>query len=454
MASTLNRLNYNFSTSEDEAGLLENYYEPHSLDMGLSTANKLYWNINESEDMTDGSGIYLKLVAKLTKADGSKLGWEDFTPTKESIDRLPVGLCNSAFGNFWSSIGVSLNGFPLPPVTEAPYTSFFVNEMGSGWSHKSNFLNAASGRTRFPEGRSEITHTTYEGIPTASNRIATGETFELYGRLASDFFLTCSQLIPNNVRMEISLTRQSPNFVLQTPFLAKETELRLQLLEATLFVKRVRLNAAAMALVNSSLATRGLLKYQRLDTRVMPVTKSSIFRWPNIWPSSHLPSRIFFGLVHAESYRGDLKRESLFFEAGGVERVRVQVNGREILPEPIVPHLHYAATDGGAGAPKKGAVDMATSQALGPLMAMTRTLDLLDNRDATQGVTQDEWMTGYAIYAVDLPGYGSNRRNSGSVDVIMEFKEAPTKQFVAVAMGEFHELLACSGSDRAFSPAS
>ncbi len=266
MASTLNRLNYSFSTNEDDAGLLESYYEPHSLDMGLSTANKLYWNIKESEDMTDGAGIYLKLVVKLTKADGSALDWADFTPTKATVERLPIGLSNGGFGNFWASIGVSLNGFPLPPVTEAPYTAFFVNEMGSGWGHKINFLNPASGRKGFNGFRSLVTATDYDGIPTASERFAKGESFELYGRLASDFFLTCSQLIPNNVRIELSLTRQGQSFLLQSPTLIPEV--RLHLTEATLFVKRVKLNAAAMSLVNSSLATRGLLKYQRLNTQV------------------------------------------------------------------------------------------------------------------------------------------------------------------------------------------
>ncbi len=192
--------------------------------------------------------------------------------------------------------------------------------------------------------------------------------------------------------------------------------------------------------------------------QVMPVSKSSIFRWANIWPSNCLPSRVFFGLVNAASYRGDLKRKSLYFETGGVQKVRVLVNGREILPEPIVNHIKSLEADdknleADPTLGRKGDVVLQSTQALGAVMAMTRALELLDNRDASQGIPQDDWITGHAIYAVDLPGYGSNSPKNGDIDIVMEFKGAPSEQYVAVAMGEFNEILACSGPERAISAA-
>ena len=445
--NAIHRLNYRFSSNEDAAGQLESYYVPYTLDMGLSTANTVFFSIPPSEDMTDGASTYMKLVFNVTKADGMPIEGPDFAKMAGTTEQpiLPLALCNGAFGNFWSQINVSLNGFPLPPVTEASYTAFLVDVMGSGWAYRRNFLEPASGLTNYIEFQSKITADTFLGTPTASQRLATSNDVELYGRITSDFLMTSSQLIPDNVRIDISLARQNSNFLLAAPFM--NHDLRLNLKEATLFVKRVRLNPAARTLVNNSLATRGFLRYQRLDCKAMPVPKAKSYRWPNVWHTSDLPSRIFFGLVKSLSYHGSVKHQPMFFETANMHSVRVAVNGREILPETIKPQLEYLS---GALVEQ---VDVAKSQVLGPLMAMHRALDLITNRDSAIGITQQDWMRGYAIYAVDLPNYGSNKTNPGTVDIMMEFKKAPTVDLMAIAMSESIQNIQVSGPERTFCPA-
>ncbi len=440
-------LNYRFPIDEDAAGQLESYYTSYTLNVGLPTANTIFFSVPPSEDLTDGASTYMKLVCNVTKYDGTPIEDGDFSKMAGTTEQpiLPLALCNGAFGNFWSQINVSLNGFPLPPVTEASYTAFLVDVMGSGWAYRKNFLESASGLTNYIEFQSTITTDTFLGLSTTSQKIAKSEDFELYGRVASDFLMTCNQLIPDNVRMDISLSRQNQNFVLAAPFMKQD--LRLNLKEATLFVKRVRLNPAGQALVNSSLATRGFLRYQRLDCKAMPVPKTKSYRWTNVWHSSDLPSRIFFGLVKSVSYHGSMKHQPCYFETANIKSVRVTVNGRDILPETIKPQLVYRSGD------LAEQVNTEKSQVLGPLVAMHRALDVITNRDSAIGITQQDWMRGYAIYAVDLPNDGSNKKNPGTVDIYMDFKEAPTLDLMAIAMAECKLNIQVSGPERAFSPA-
>ena len=446
-ANAINRLNYHFSSGEHEAGLMESYYVPHTIDTGLSTANSLFFSVPPHDtDLTDGAATYLKLGFNVTAPDGAPLKVELFPGMSvNTFEGVPLGLCNGAFGNFFSSINLSLNGFPLPPVTEAPYTAFMVDIMGSGMGYQRNFLSAASGTSAYMSRTSKMGELTWFPEMTFSKGLQEGMDHVLYGRLASDFLMTSSQLIPNNVRLDLTLSRQHTNFILGCQ--VTKVPIRLNLKEATLFVKRVRLNAAGMNLVNSSLASRGFLKYQRLITQVMPVPKASIYRWPNIWSTSQLPTRIFFGVVRQDSYQGVLDRQPMFFETANVARVRVVVNGRDILPEPFSPTITYEEAD-----PNK--VDRQRSRAVGPIMGLSRALDLLTNRDATQGISQEQWLEGYAIYAAELPHYGSAARLMGTVDIVIEFKEAPKTEYVCVAMAEFDQTLEVTGSQRSFNIAS
>lgn len=428
------RLNYHFNVDPDVPGQLEEYTQSITIDNGLKgSSNNIRFTVPPHDtDCTDGSEMDLELVFNVTDEDGTALDDSD-----------DVFLCNGAFGNFFSQINVSLNGHPLPPVTEAAYTAFLVDRLGSSKAYRKSVLYPLGFTGKSLETHSAITGLNQISYGDNKKKVANSKDVRLSGRIASDFLATCAHLIPNKVAMELSLIRNRDSFILGSSEAKKSYKINLK--ECTLGVKRVRLNPAGQELLEKSLATSGHLKYQRLSTRVQTVSLGSqSFRWNNIFHSSQLPSRVFVGLVNQKSYMGQLDYYPMFFESANVSSVRFLVDGREILPKPYQPKFKYVTRgDGGR------ALDHDNCEVSSPMRGLSKALGTFSNRATTVGLTEFEWLAGLSVYAATLPAYGGMETPKGCLDVVIDFSpHIGPGSYVCLVMGEFDKVLEIKGPER------
>ena len=184
------RLNYQFNTDPDVPGQREEYEQTFTLEKGLT--NALLFNIPaHSTDCTDGTKMYIELVFKVLKENGENL---------DATDDADLLLCNGAFGNFFSTVNVSLNGCALPTNSDAAYTNFLVKILGSSKDYRKSVLK--------PLSWTDVNYDRFSAI-TATNHIGLQRCHQEGGRLQGGASQRpCSIRLPHHLRSPHPQQRQ------------------------------------------------------------------------------------------------------------------------------------------------------------------------------------------------------------------------------------------------------
>ena len=267
---------------------------------------------------------------------------------------------------------------------------------------------------------------------------------EVYSRIYSDFMMSCSQLLPNDMSLGLTLRRSNDSFVLGAetktsldPATGKDKTItaepvKIQVTSVTLFVKRICLNPTARLETDRSLSNGGKLLYQRLQTIALQCPKDNLtWSYHNCF-NNIAPRKVFVALVTQEAYFGSLQRTSSFLESANISSVRFALDGRDILAEPYRTSFVYNS---------KGRIDDGATQARSAYAGLCRAIGSFSAVRHNHGITYSKFIDGATIFAVNLDHVDSSEAVTGSLDLRITFDKPSEQNYMVIVMGEFPKII-------------
>ena len=438
------KLKYKFDIDAPVPDVASSHYQRYTRDNGIDTSRTVQFRVEGQPDCFINLGeCYLKTIFRLVKEDGTEIGSNPQVFPAENYG-----------SNLWSQVDIRLNNTPLPPGNDYPYTGYLIDILGSSSIQRAHVLETIAGTWIPSYGSSLIRNAKDKSYRSSKDLCKNSKEIIVYSRIHSDFMTSCSQFLPNNMDLDITLQRSKDAFVLGgeikysiDPATATERvrmpeAVKIQMESVSLFVKRVCLNPAATALMDKSLATGGHLQYQRLQTIAFQCAKGmQTWNWRNCF-NNLAPQRAFVALVTQEAYHGSLARTSTFLESANVASVRFILDGREIMAEPYQTKFAYNSN---------GVIDTEETQAIPAFHGLCNTMGVITSVRNNFGITYDNFIDGATVFAVDLGYSDSTQVVSGSFDVCINFAQPCEEPYMVIVMGEFPKILSFD-ANRKISP--
>ncbi|XP_053323790.1 uncharacterized protein F54H12.2-like [Spea bombifrons] len=250
-----------------------------------------------------------------------------------------------------------------------------------------------------------------------------GKTVELLGHLHSDIFFQ-EKLILNGLDLKIKLTRNKDTFCLMS---AEQDPLKVQILNATLFIKRVQISPAVRIGHAQALLT-GNAKYaiERVSMKVFSVpTGSRVCNQENLF-LGQIPKFVILAFVDNEAFSGAYDRNPLCFKHNNVNFAALYLDGEQIPAKPFQPDFEHF-------------------NAVREYMAF---LQLAQKNCSDSGVIIDreEFVNGYTLFAFDLsPDQECNTHfsliRSGNLRAEIRFSRALERTVNLLVYGQFENII-------------
>ena len=424
------KLKYHRNSQISLPGVAKFNYQRYTVDNGIDSSRSVQFVVEGLPDcFIDLSECYLKTVFRVVNSDGSPIGG------------VPQVFPMESFGNcLWSQVAVGLNNCPLPVVNDYPYTAHLVDLIGSNSEVRLGVLDPLAGFSAPSYGSSLVKNARPSTYRDNKRLCRDSKEIEVYSRIHSDFLMSCSQYLPNKMSMRVMLQRTKDEFLLGTEtrkIMDKTTgqektlepgTYKIEVLECSLFVKRVCLNPTAQALMDKELGSGGELLYQRLETIALPCAQGTqTWTWRNCF-SNIAPRKAFVALVSQEAFYGSYERTPLFLESANITSVRFALNGREIMAEPYRTHFEYD---------KDGTIDKIDTEARGAFAGLCRTIGSFSSVRQYHGTSYNDFIDGSTIFAVSLEHAESPGPSHGSFDINISFAKGCDQPYIVIVMGEY-----------------
>ena len=422
------RLKYHRDSQVSLPGVASFQYQRFTVDNGIDTGRSVKFDVPAQPDCyIDLSECYLKTVFSIINADGSNI--------PSSPDVFP----KESFGNLlWSQVAVSLNNTPLPVTNDHPFTAQLIDILGSSPNFRLNVDDPLAGFSIPSYGSSLIKNARPSSYRENKRLCRDSRDVEVYSRIHSDFLMTCSQYLPNNMNLRVTLDRTKDDFVLGSDKKIKdktgaETSVmpgsyKIDIKECSLYIKRICLNHEAGSIMGRELANGGELLYQRLETVVLPCAQGmQTWNWRNCF-NNIAPRRVFVALVTQDAFFGKYDRTPLYLESANVTSVRFSLSGRDIMAEPYRTRFGYD---------KDEKVDKIETEARGAFAGLCRTIGSFSAVRQSRGISYNDFIDGATIFAVSLDHAESTAASSGSFDLSISFANGCDQPYMVIVMGEY-----------------
>ncbi|KAM4689015.1 uncharacterized protein F54H12.2-like [Discoglossus pictus] len=208
---------------------------------------------------------------------------------------------------------------------------------------------------------------------------ARGKTVELIGKLHADLFFQ-EKLMLNGLDLKIKLTRNKDTFCIMS---AEADPYKVQILSASLFVKRVQISPAVRIGHAQGLLT-GNAKYalDRVGLKIYSVAAGSrVCNQENLF-LGQLPKLVVIGFVDNDAFSGAYDKNPLCFKHNNVNFAALYLDGEQIPTKPFQPDFE----NGNAIREYMALVQMAGKQ----------------SSDTGVLIDREEFVSGYTLFAFDL----------------------------------------------------
>lgn len=278
------------------------------------------------EHYTDLNNTLLYVSCKIVKADGTDID-----------DGARVALTNYPIASLFNQLDVTL-GDRLVTQSHHCYSYRAMIELIL------NFGADALG-TQFTAGgfyKDESAHMESTVLAAAGNagfRARAGHTarsrkWDLLGPLHSDLFFQ-DKLLINGVDVKVKLTRSRNEFCLMRD---GNENYKVQLLSASLFVKRVKV-AAGVRLGHAEALLSSNAKYpiDRVGMKVYSIPAGSLVCNQENLFLGQLPKQLVIGFVDNASFSGDYERNPFNFQHCNVNFCALYCDGEQVPAKPLQP---------------------------------------------------------------------------------------------------------------------
>lgn len=396
---SLSKIVYDAATATDVETDVS-YTVKQTISQGINDGGVLAFRLPPDHDrFTDLNTILLRLEVNVVDGDGEAV--ED-----AKIVCLDTGGMHSIF----SSCDVRFNEEVVSTMTAYPFTAALSRYLGCSSDIRDGVMDTLDG-THNPNqnfsnvGTSDALKANYMSLKA---RIATSV---LFGRIYSDVLTSSRQYLPPGVSLGIDLRRAPDHFSLISP---EAGVYKLVIKTASLFVRRLKLRPSLIPRVMETLKKGGGITYNRLETRIMAVSKGiQVFRWNDCLNSASLPNRVYIGFIAQSSFYGNIGQLSTYFETLNLASLNMKLNGRDLLVDPIRTHFERDATT--------GILDRAKTDSLEGFLTVAEVLNLVSDQTQPIRLNHEAYLQGMTIYAIELGKCGEKSGSNGYLDLELTF---------------------------------
>ncbi|XP_053556178.1 uncharacterized protein F54H12.2-like [Bombina bombina] len=217
------------------------------------------------------------------------------------------------------------------------------------------------------------------GFVKRARMLERGKTIELLGHLHSDLFFQ-EKLLLNGLDLKIKLIRNKDAFSIMS---AEAEQYKVQILNTSLFVKRVQISPAVRIGHAQGLLT-GNAKYalDRVGLKVYSEAAGSrVCNQENLF-LGQLPKTVVIGFVDNDAFSGAYDKNPLCFKHNYVNFAALYLDGEQIPTKPFQPDFE----NGNAIREYISLINIAGKQ----------------NSDAGILINREEYVRGYTLFAFDL----------------------------------------------------
>ncbi|XP_075421377.1 uncharacterized protein F54H12.2-like [Ascaphus truei] len=261
------------------------------------------------------------------------------------------------------------------------------------------------------------------GFTKRSQMTERGKAVELLGHLHSDIFFQ-EKLILNGLDLKIKLTRNKDTFCLMS---AEAEPFKIQILNASLFVKRVQI-APAVRIGHAQGLLSGNAKYtiDRVGMKIYSIAVGSrVCNLENLF-LGQLPKLVIIGFVDNDAFSGAYDKNPLCFKHNHVNFAALYLDGEQIPTKPFQP-------------------DFENANSIREYMALVQIAGK-QNADAGFLINREEYVEGYTLFAFDLSpdqergGHFSLIRN-GNLRAEIRFSRALDRTVNIIVYGVFDNVI-------------
>ena len=374
------------------------------------------------DEYIDLAQTQLYIRAKITNADGTHLQ-----------AAAPVGPVNLFLHSLFSQVDVSLNERLITSSTPTyPYRAMIETLLSYGHDAKRSQLSSAL-YYKDTAGHMDVVDPTVADDDNANIGLKQRYEFtqrsrvvDMIGRIHSDIFFQSKYLL-NGVNMKIKLIRNKNEFCLVSS--ADGPDYKVQILEATLFVRRMKISPS-IQLAHSRALEKGNAKYpiRRVLCKMMSVPAGNITLSQDHVFLGALPNRIVIACVDNTAFSGNFARNPFNFQHYNVTSVAVHVDGEQIPAKPLRPVFQ------------------------GPIINYVRSYHTLFSgtnkmfEDQGNEITRTDYGNGYTLYAFDLTpdltcGGHFNLQKHGDLRLEINFRQALVQTINVIVYAEFENII-------------
>lgn len=368
------------------------------------------------EEYLDLAASYLHVIAKVVKADGSKL----------SADEV-VAPINLFLHSLFSQVDISLNERNISSSTNTyPYRAYIETLLNYGEDAKKSLLSCEGFfKDSQPNAIDPKAADADKGLKKRYQLIQNSEIVDLIGQLHCDIFQQ-NRLMINLVDLKIKMIRNKPEFCLVSPS-PNANGYKIVLEHASMFIRKVKVNPA-VSIAHAKALEKTSCKYpiDRVICKTYSIAKGSYsFLQDNVFLGL-MPKRVVITCVENEAMNGEYTKNPFFFSHQNANFVSIYVDGQPVPCKPL--ELDFNSKN------------------------FTRAYyTLFSGFNCDKGVylTKEEYAKGHVLYAFDLSpdmcnGDHFNLQHQGNLRVEIKFSEEIKQTLSVLVYAEFQNVIEIS----------
>lgn len=351
-----------------------------------------------TDDYIDLSYAMIDVKFKILLADGSAIE-----------DKHKVGLNNLPLATLFRDVTLTIAGQQVEGGQhDYPYKAYFNAMTQFHPAAQTSHMQAVGW---YKDEAGKFDDETNSGFVSRSKLIKDSKICQFYGPLELDFFRQSRYLIADT-SMRLKLTLNKPEFLLNAH--AAVTNFKIQMEDITLYIRRVTVNPSVIQGHTAGLNTQNVLypvQHTKLVTFTIPKDQKS-FTKDDLFPSA-APKLIIVAMVDNDAFVGHIKKNPYFFKHNRLTEIALRVNGVSHPGPPYKPDFNSYEF-------------------------MRSYVDVMDvfgyyNKDDTNGLTMQEYKSGYTFYAYDMTADSNIAASYRQANVAqnirldLEFKQTLTK---------------------------
>ena len=388
------------------------YYEECGPVASLTDQGPIEFNIVGSEnEYLDLYNTHLYLACRIVNADGTDLAAD-----------AEVGPTNLFLHSLFSQVNVTLGGALVSESNNNyAYRAFMETLLSYGPAAKDSQLTAALWYKDTP-GKMETIDDTNVGMKHRKSLAARSRVVEMTGKLHLDLFFQ-ERYIINKVNLKLKLVRSKDGFSL----MSDGTEFKVNVVEAALFVRKVRVSHAIKN-AHAKLLERGTLKYpiRRVATKAFTVPAGHMSVNQDNLITGQLPKRIVIGCVENDSFNASYQKNPYNFQHFNIDYLALHVGGRQIPAKPLKP-------------------DFARQRYIRSYFSLFSGIGKSYSDEGNQ-ISRQDYGQGYTLFAFDLtPDLQEDSHfeviKDGTVKLEMHFAQGLASTITVLVYAEFDNLI-------------